>query len=303
MKSGVYIIKNLINNKVYVGSASNFQRRFYLHKRELNNNNHHSNHLQKSWNKYGSSNFEFIILENTECVKDVLLQTEQKYIDLYKSSNRKYGYNINPNAESSLGVKRSDEYKRKSSESRKGKISGDKNPMFGKSVYSVWVEKYGIEEADKMQKEANKKNSDSNKGKGKGEKNLIISALNKQKTRPVLQYDLNNTFIKEWNSITEAADYLKTTPKTIRKICLSGDAKKHNFIWKYKTENDKIKRNPNFYPKNSKKIIQINKNGEIINNFESLSEAESILNINRKKIKSFCEKGLLINNNFKLKYE
>jgi group I intron endonuclease len=33
------------------------------------------------------------------------------------------------------------------------KYSGENNPMYGKSVYSIWIEKYGIEEADKRKKE------------------------------------------------------------------------------------------------------------------------------------------------------
>jgi hypothetical protein len=43
--------------------------------------------------------------------------------------------------------------------------SGDKNPMYGKSVYSVWVKKYGKEEADKRENKRNKKLSISFSGK------------------------------------------------------------------------------------------------------------------------------------------
>ena len=34
-------------------------------------------------------------------------------------------------------------------------VGGEKNPMFEKSVYDVWVEKYGIKEADKRKEKAN----------------------------------------------------------------------------------------------------------------------------------------------------
>jgi hypothetical protein len=43
--------------------------------------------------------------------------------------------------------------------------SGNKNGMFGRSVYSVWVEKYGKEEADKKQRERSLKRSRSYCGK------------------------------------------------------------------------------------------------------------------------------------------
>jgi hypothetical protein len=48
------------------------------------------------------------------------------------------------------GKKHSDELKNKFSKERKGICSvGEKNPMFKRSVYSVWLQKYGKDEADK----------------------------------------------------------------------------------------------------------------------------------------------------------
>jgi hypothetical protein len=61
------------------------------------------------------------------------------------------------------GKKHTEEYKRRSSESRKGRKDsletiekkrnaslGSKNPMFGQSVYELWFKKYGKEEADRL---------------------------------------------------------------------------------------------------------------------------------------------------------
>lgn len=43
------------------------------------------------------------------------------------------------------------------------KISGNKNPMYGKSFYDVWVEKYGLEEANrKLEEYKNKKRKKKN---------------------------------------------------------------------------------------------------------------------------------------------
>lgn len=44
--------------------------------------------------------------------------------------------------------------------------SGNNNPMSGKSVYSVWLEKYGKEEADKKLESAKLKHSKNNSGEG-----------------------------------------------------------------------------------------------------------------------------------------
>lgn len=48
---------------MYIGSAVDFRRRKYKHLADLRNNKHHSDHLQKSWNKYGSANFLFEVVE------------------------------------------------------------------------------------------------------------------------------------------------------------------------------------------------------------------------------------------------
>lgn len=59
---------------------------------ELNNNSHHNDYLQKSWNKYGSDCFKFYVLEycNTEELDD----REIYYIEIYNTLNRDFGYNL-----------------------------------------------------------------------------------------------------------------------------------------------------------------------------------------------------------------
>jgi len=82
---GIYRIKNLINGKCYYGSSKNIEKRWSIHKRELNNNIHINCKLQRAWNKYGENNFSFEIVE--ECNINILLETEQKYLDLQPEYN------------------------------------------------------------------------------------------------------------------------------------------------------------------------------------------------------------------------
>lgn len=118
--SGVYKITNIINNKVYIGSAINIRIRKNSHKYMMLNNCHHSEHLKNAVNLYGYENFIFEVIE---IVKDIneLIDREQFYIDEYKSYDSKYGYNICPKAKNKLGVKHSEESKLKISKARKGK--------------------------------------------------------------------------------------------------------------------------------------------------------------------------------------
>ena len=90
--SGIYEIRNILNNKVYIGSSKDVYERWKKHKNDLKNNNHHSEHLQHAWNKYGENNFKFSIIE--ECQPENLIIREQYYIDFYKSSECNCGYNM-----------------------------------------------------------------------------------------------------------------------------------------------------------------------------------------------------------------
>lgn len=66
LETGVYCIKNKLNDKTYIGSTmSGFNKRFQEHIHYLRNNNHHSKYLQRAFNKYGESNFVLKILHRT----------------------------------------------------------------------------------------------------------------------------------------------------------------------------------------------------------------------------------------------
>lgn len=110
--SGIYIIKNIKTNKIYIGSANNFKLRFIKHRRLLRANCHHSQHLQNAYNKDTEDAFIFDILEETS---DLTIR-EQYYLDLYKSYDRTIGYNISPTAYNNTGIVRTEEYKKNKAE-------------------------------------------------------------------------------------------------------------------------------------------------------------------------------------------
>lgn len=92
--SGIYKIINKINSKYYVGSSDDIlssRGRFYSHTKLLKRNKHYNKYLQRSWNKYGESNFDFIIIEETQ--NENLLIVEQKYLNIAKNEKNKC-YNL-----------------------------------------------------------------------------------------------------------------------------------------------------------------------------------------------------------------
>lgn len=87
---GVYIIENLINNKMYIGSSTmRVIKRIDHHISMLRAGKHKNFHLQHAFDKYGETSFCASIVENTE--KNITLKREQWWID-----NQKDLYNINP---------------------------------------------------------------------------------------------------------------------------------------------------------------------------------------------------------------
>jgi group I intron endonuclease len=81
--SGIYEIVNLATGKRYIGSATRFSSRWWLHKKELRHNRHHSRYLQNAWNKSGESEFVFRILEVVDDKAD-LLAWEQAFLEAYE---------------------------------------------------------------------------------------------------------------------------------------------------------------------------------------------------------------------------
>lgn len=59
----VYAIRNRATGNLYVGSSEHVARRFRHHVNMLNRGVHHSSWLQRSWNKRGKDQFQFIVLE------------------------------------------------------------------------------------------------------------------------------------------------------------------------------------------------------------------------------------------------
>lgn len=88
--SGVYFILCLATGKAYIGSTSEFRRRWREHRTELLRNKHSNAKLQNAWNKYGSEQFCWGVLEFT----DDLLAAEQAWLDEFQTY--KVGFNLCP---------------------------------------------------------------------------------------------------------------------------------------------------------------------------------------------------------------
>lgn len=107
LKSGIYKIKNLINEDCYIGSSKDLKKREKAHFCLLRKNQSHSPILQRAVNKYGIENFQFEVLEL--CEIDSLFNLEQTYVD---KLNPKYNScKINVSVPTGLPYKDPSKYK------------------------------------------------------------------------------------------------------------------------------------------------------------------------------------------------
>ena len=202
MHSGVYKIENIQNQKCYIGSSKDIGKRFKEHLFHLNRGTHHSPKLQNSWNKYGEEAFVFKILFICE-IKDLLF-FEQRTFD-----NLKPEYNICKFATSCIGVKRSEEFRRR--------LLGALNPFYGKHHTEESKQKISsTNTGKKLTEESKQKMSDSRRG----ERNSFYGKSHTEEVRiKMSRSHLGKTLPKEQRKkISESLLDKKHTEESKRKM-------------------------------------------------------------------------------------
>lgn len=109
-KSGIYLFKNIVNNKIYIGQALNIRKRIFNHF-----NSSPELYFHRALRKYGEEGFNIYILEFIEG-KENLNKQEIYYINKYNSNNPKLGYNLTEGGMGHLGIPLSETQKEKITE-------------------------------------------------------------------------------------------------------------------------------------------------------------------------------------------
>ena len=204
-KSGVYLLLNKINGKIYIGRSVNLCKRIRGEYKYCSPTSYHSNNriITKAIRKYGWENFEVSILEFDD--KNNLTDLEIYWINHYDATNPNIGYNILKFGNESTGYKHSELTKQKISKSNMGKYCGDKNPMFGKSHTALTKQLMSKKAKNRAPTFKNKHHSDEAKKR--------ISLANGKNVKQIDKKTLR--VIRIWNSPREAARMLFPHKKTI----------------------------------------------------------------------------------------
>lgn len=250
------------SNKAYIGITSRapenrWGKNGYRYKR----NNHFWNAIQK----YGWDNFKHEIFANN-LSKDEACKMEKMLIALFKTQDREYGYNVAPGGEAPmLGLKFSEETKKKMSDNRKGenhwnfgkKTSEETKRKISeaqKGEKSQWFGRHHTEEALKKMLEAQKghsvkestrkKLSDAAKKRlqtpenhpryGKHCSDETKEKLSHKGCNPVVCIDTNIIYF----SIVNASKEIGVSATNISKCCREKQKTAGGYHWRYATKEE-----------------------------------------------------------------
>lgn len=189
MKTGIYKITCLFNNRIYIGQSVNIEHRLRCHISLLKKNQHFNCYLQRSFNKYTEANFTFEIIE--ECEQRELCEREDFWIKNLKSESKRKGFNLaEPDGKGKY--RHSEETKKKLSKIKQGFKHSEKT-------------KIKLSQINKLLFLS---------GELKGYKKSAESRRIK-----VSQYTMDGILIKKWNSATEASTILKLDVHNILATC------------------------------------------------------------------------------------
>lgn len=204
-KSGIYCIKNVVNNKVYIGKAKCIYKRIKQHITHLNTKSKDENpHLINSWHKHGRQNFEYFVLEY--CEIEILSEKELFWIKKLNSLDRNKGYNLR--LDSSTGLVITEQTRQKL---RNSQIERFKNPEERKKCsHNYW--KNNPSELKKMAEK--------------------VAKLNVK--YKIEQYEKKTkVLVKTWNSIIELIEKHPEYKKhNIYAVCSGEKPSMYGYIWK-----------------------------------------------------------------------
>jgi len=235
----IYSLKDPETNEIrYVGKTTNITTRLKAHITRSRHNKYHSARWVQSVIKRG---FRPIIELVEECTEENWIEREKYWIAYYRE--RFDLTNVLDGGEGGstfgrLGKPWSDEQR--------------KNNAIARTGLNVNRTKEG------------------NYNRKKG-----VRAYYDKNKKPVLQYDLDGKFIREWESAVDAGKELKISYSDINRSCKKEGYTSAGFQWQYKVGEVKMEINKYVKPENGSnvEVIQMTKEGEQIKEFKSIMDA------------------------------
>lgn len=300
----IYSITNEINGHAYIGKTNNLVRRW---------KEHCYGHggtaiLNKAFKKYGIEHFIFDIVaqipfDSIEELNDALNQLEMYYIALYDTLNN--GYNATAGGDGTSFYHHSEQTKRKISQSQIGKILSEEHKrkcrVANLGNHHTEKAKEAIRQA-LLHRDSSVYDRVANKLRGRTRNHDMIMRGAAKRRKPILQYDLQGNFVKEW----EGASCIEGFERANIEACCKGKiSRSQGFIWKHKEGNNyplKIDV-PSNRSSMKRAVLQYDMSNNVIGEYSTVNKAAEIAKMSRGKLCKYLQKGGYVTSNYILKYK
>lgn len=267
---GIYKITNKINGKSYIGQSVNIKNRWYVHKATKDDYPIH-----RAIQKYGKNNFSWEVLE--ECSEQQLSEREIYYISKYNTfmyAENSNGYNLTPGGEQG-NVKPVNQYSKDGKFIRRYNSIAEASAEVGKMVaqissccYKRCLSCGGYLWAFDNEAPMN-----------------YYEEMGKLGTT-VDQYDLDGNFIRSFDTVPMACEFVnefskkKISKGQIVQCCKNDKYSAAGFLWRYHNDEPPRPYRDRYYCP----ILQLTKEGQVVNQFDSLYEASKKTGVQRSNI-------------------
>ena len=130
-----------------------------------------------------------------------------------------------------------------------------------------------------------------------------VRAYYDKNKKPILQYDLEGKFIREWDSAVDAGKEMKISYSDINRACKKETLTAACFQWRYKNSDIKIGKYVKPENGSNKRVIQLTKEGEFLNEYKSITEAFNKTGVKQTNIGNCLAKRSFSAGGYKWKYK
>lgn len=217
-----------------------------------------------------------------------------------KQSERRKGIKHTEEAKQKIskahkGIKHTEEQNRKQSERQKGKKLSEeakrKESISQKKAWEKRGEWHHSEETRKKLSASHKgvKLSDSHRASMSKSARERPTAGSAHPRKMVQQLDLAGNIVNEYVSVNEAARSIGVAQMSISAACTGGQKTAKGFIWRFKNEEDRLQAVENrLSGVGYKPVLQMDKLGNVINEFSSIGEAAIKCGLLPKSVSRVC---------------